>query len=204
MRLVIISDTHTEQIPVPDGDVLIHCGDHTYQGRWEESVRALAWFNNHPHKYKIMIAGNHELGWQDNGSRDELIKTFAPDCIYLHHEALELEGVKFFGSPYQPEYFDWAFQFPRGEALKRIWSEIPDDTDILITHGPPHMIGDSKDHFGDEDLRNRVFEVKPKIHCFGHAHEGYGVYEINGIKFVNAAILNDNYIVKNEPIVIDY
>lgn len=203
MRLVIISDTHTEQIPVPDGDVLIHCGDHTYQGRYEESVRALSWFNNHPHKHKIMIAGNHELGWRDEGSRKELLHAFAPDCIYLHHESTTINGVKFFGSPYQPEFFDWAFQFPRGEPLKRIWSEIPDDTDILITHGPPYMIGDSDSHFGDEDLLTRVLEVKPKVHCYGHAHGGYGVREFHGIKFVNAAILNDNYVVRNEPIIID-
>lgn len=203
MRLVIISDTHTRRPEVPDGDILIHCGDHTFEGKCKESEEALQWFSGHPHKYKVFIAGNHEVGWELKAQLDYLIPRYSPDCIYLQNSGVEIEGLKFWGSPNQPHFYNWAFQKARGKELQEHWATIPDDTDILITHGPPFMIRDTEDHWGDEDLRNRVFEVKPKIHCFGHAHEGYGVEVIDGITFVNAAILNDDYRIAHPAVVID-
>lgn len=205
MKLVIISDTHTRRPEVPDGDILIHCGDHTFEGKHEESMMALAWLNRLPHKHKIFIAGNHEVGWETapREGLEYMVNKWAPKCVYLENSGVEIEGLKFWGSPNQPHFYNWAFQKARGKELKEHWAKIPDDTDILITHGPPFMIRDTGDHIGDEDLRNRVFEVKPKLHCFGHAHEGYGVEVIDGITFVNAAILNDDYNIAHPAVVID-
>jgi predicted phosphodiesterase len=202
MKLVIISDTHCHQLPVPDGDVLIHCGDHTYEGKDGESKRAMDWLNSLPHKHKLFIAGNHEVGWQNPVQR-RYILAHAPNCTYLHNSGVEIDGVKFWGSPYQPDYYNWAFQLPRGKPLRDHWATIPNDTDVLITHGPPAYILDSDDHFGDTDLLDRVMELKPKIHCFGHAHTGYGTMEKNGIKFINAAILDEHYDVAHLPIEIE-
>lgn len=197
MKLVFISDTHCAQPEIPDGDVLIHCGDHTYQGRPQESLEALTWLDQQPHQYKIYIAGNHEVGWERG---DIAPQNLTSNCHYLKDSSIIIEGVKFWGSPVQPDFCNWAFQKPRGQALKDHWAQIPGDTDVLITHGPPYGIGDSDDHFGDEDLLNRVLEVHPYIHAFGHAHVGYGEYFKEGIHFINAAILNDHYEIQNKPI----
>src|SRR3990167_1307200 len=205
MKLVIISDTHCQQIPVPDGDVLIHCGDHTYQGRHAETVHALGWLSDLPHKYKLIIAGNHELGWENPTKRRFLFKNY-PRLTYLHETGIEIEGIKFWGSPYQPYFMNWAFNRERGSQLQAHWAKIPDDTDVLITHGPPYGLGDTNGRdprFGDEDLLKRVLEVKPTIHCYGHAHHGYGERFFEGIHFINAAILNEDYMIAHKPVEVE-
>ena len=147
MKLVIISDTHCQQIPIPDGDVLIHCGDHTYQGNVPESEPALQWLVDQPHKHKLIIAGNHEVGWE-NDLRSNHYRSIPhtkprhldkfPELTYLHETGIEIDGIKFWGSPYQPFFMNWAFNRQRGPQLQAHWAKIPDDTDVLITHGPPY------------------------------------------------------------------
>jgi len=207
MRLVIISDTHCTQPNVPDGDVLIHCGDFTFHGRAFETKDSLEWFNSLPHKHKLFTAGNHELGWEDEVKRNVYLD-WASKCTYLHATGVEIDGVKFWGSPFQPDFMGWAFQLPRGNRLKEHWSLIPDDTDVLITHGPPYGFGDTNGdprdfRFGDKDLLARVLEVKPDVHCYGHAHGGYGQWFFEGIHFINAALLNESYMLANQPVVVD-
>jgi len=99
---------------------------------------------------------------------------------YLENSGVEIDGVKFWGSPWQPEFFNWAFNLPRGRRLAEIWALIPDDTEVLITHTPPYGIldrVDSGEHVGCEDLRRALQRVKPKVHVFGHIHEDRGVVE---------------------------
>ena len=212
MKLVIISDTHCTQPAVPDGDVLIHCGDHTYRGTYREAMPAFEWLNNLPHRHKIVIAGNHELGWEpENNARAMYVKDrvleACPNLTYLEDSDIVIDGVKFWGSPYQPQFYNWAFQKARGAELQRHWAQIPDDTDVLITHGPPKGFGDMNlrdERFGDEDLLARVLTVKPDIHCYGHAHHGYGQWFHEGIHFINAAILNEQYMVANAPVEVEY
>lgn len=210
MRLVITSDTHRagRELTVPDGDVFIHCGDLTYRGTFQESVPELEWIHSLPHKYKIFICGNHELGWDHTGGlfvKDRCLEMF-PDLIYLENTEAVINGIKFWGSPSQPHFHSWAFQKARGEQLQRHWAQIPDDTDVLITHGPPLGFGDINKHderFGDEDLFKRVMEVKPQVHCYGHAHHGYGSYFFEGVQFINAAACTEEYKCINPPIVVD-
>jgi len=205
MKLVILSDTHCQQIPIPEGDVLIHCGDHTFQGNKHESHEALLWLERLPHKYKLIIAGNHEVKWESPTFRQFLFKDYKT-LTYLHETGIEINNIKFWGSPYQPYFMGWAFNCPRGPVLKAHWAKIPDDTDVLITHGPPYNLGDTNGRdprFGDEDLLRRVLEVKPTIHCYGHAHHGYGERFFEGIHFINAAILNEDYMIANKPVEVE-
>src|SRR3990167_9258822 len=208
MKLVILSDTHCTRPIIPEGDVLIHCGDHTYHGEYRESVAALSWFNNQPHKHKLFIAGNHELGWQ-NGMNIETICALFPSLTYLKDSGVEIDGVKFWGSPYQPEFMGWAFQKHRGEGaqgLRAHLEKIPDNIDVLITHGPPFGFGDTNaldPRFGDQDLLDRVRVVRPKIHCYGNAHQGTGQWNSEGTIFINAAVLSEEYQLTKEPTVIE-
>lgn len=205
LKLVILSDTHRQRCPVPDGDVLIHCGDHTYHGAKHETWEALHWLDELPHKHKLFIAGNHELRWQNKEDRD-LWFSVHPSLTYLHNSGVEIEGIKFWGSPVQPEFHGWAFQMARGAELRDHWKKIPEGTDVLITHGPPKGFGDTNlrdERFGDEDLLTRVLEVKPQIHCYGHAHNGYGQWFFEGIHFINAAVLNEGYMLTREPVVVE-
>lgn len=210
MRLVCISDTHKrhKEVEVPDGDMLIFAGDMCGGGS-EKSARKFArWFGSHPHKHKISVAGNHDKCFE-HGSR-LLVKSYFNELglIYLEHEPERVEGLKFFGSPYQPEFCTWAFNLPRGEALARKWGQIPDDTEVLITHSPPHGILDYVEdgrHYGCEDLRDRIDRLgNLRLHVFGHIHFAYGsVVDGNNVTFVNACICDEDYNATNKPIVVD-
>lgn len=206
MKIVIISDTHgmLPKINVPDGDLLIHCGDLCDNGTLAGLQKVGLQLAQLPHRYKIVIAGNHDWPFQQTpqAARDTL-----PGCIYLENQTVEVEGLKIYGTPWQPEFRNWAFNLPRGsDKLKANWDLIPDDTDILITHTPPQGILDTTDTYqqvGCGMLRLRVEEIAPKLHCFGHIHEGYGTMQLGPTTFVNAACLNVKYKPVNKPIVIE-
>ncbi len=109
------------------------------------------------------------------------------------------------GSPWQPRFGDWAFGLDRGPAIRERWDLIPDGLDVLITHGPPAHIGDrllSGEHVGCEDLRQVVRQRRPRLHVFGHIHEGYGVVREGGITYVNASVCDAAYRAVNRPVVI--
>ena len=128
------------------------------------------------------------------------------NCFYLQDSGCEIEGLKFWGSPWQPVYGGWAFNLPRGEELREKWEMIPLTTDILVTHCPPKGIGDfikPGRHEGCEDLLNAVLRIKPKLHVFGHIHEDYGLHKHEHTTFVNASICNFDYEPINPAIVVD-
>lgn len=173
MRIVCISDTHGKHrsMKIPDGDVLIHAGDLTPRGHEKDIKDVNEWLGTLPHKHKIMIAGNHDFQFEINPVN---ARSWITNAHYLCDESLTLDGVKFYGSPWQPRFFDWAFNKDRGAPLKAIWDKIPLDTDVLITHGPPHGILDltfDKIKAGCEELLLAVQRIKPKVHVFGHIHE---------------------------------
>lgn len=208
MRIVAISDTHSKhrQINLPAGDILIHAGDFSSVGKYTELVDFLDWFKNQPHKHKVFIAGNHDFCFEREGyySRNLVQQS---GVTYLEDSDCVIEGLKIYGSPITPTFFNWAFNRDRGESIRRHWDNIPADTDILITHGPPHGVLDyaslSLTHVGCEVLRDVVLRVKPKLHIFGHIHETSGVEDKFGIKFVNASCLDLKYKYVNLPKVID-
>ncbi len=213
MKIVCLSDTHNchEQIPVPDGDILIHAGDATTIGNFQQISAFNKWFANLPHKIKIFVAGNHDWLFETNGLYARQI--LDDSIIYLQDSFIEVEGLKIYGSPWQPRFFDWAFNLNRGSELSEKWRLIPDDIDILITHGPPHGILDQVprkywvENTGCEELRKRVESLaafgKLKLHVFGHIHCGYGMAEDFGVHFINASNCDETYNPTQPPLVID-
>ncbi len=190
MKLIILSDTHGRHrdIAIPEGDVLIHAGDF---GGMIGTLDDLHEFNQFlgelPHSHKILVAGNHDFCFEKQKQASRAALT---NATYLEDEALEIDGVRFYGSPYQPQFLNWAFNLPRGEPLRRKWQLIPSDTDVLITHCPPHGIGDRTlygRHVGCKELLARVREIKPRVHVFGHIHEARGRFEEGETLFINAA-----------------
>ncbi len=141
-RIVCLSDTHNcnEQIALPDGDILIHAGDATIRGTIDEIVLFNEWFANLPHRRKIFVAGNHDWLFETNNAYARNL--LSREIIYLQDSSVEIEGLKIYGSPWQPRFFDWAFNLNRGAELAEKWKLIPGDTDVLITHGPPFGILD--------------------------------------------------------------
>lgn len=212
-RIVCLSDTHNanSEIDVPDGDILIHSGDATITGTVEEIKLFNAWFSALQHKHKIFVAGNHDWLFERNNELARML--LDTKIIYLQDSECEIEGLKIYGSPWQPRFYDWAFNLMRGAELAEKWKLIPNDIDILITHGPPNRILDEVprkwgiENTGCEELRKRVDEIawygKLKLHIFGHIHCGYGTHEQFGVKFVNASNCDEQYHPTQPPIVVD-
>lgn len=202
MRVVCISDTHglTADLQVPDGDLLLHAGDLTGGGSLAEIAAAHAFLTRLPHRHKIVIAGNHDFGFEREPAAARALMT---DCIYLQDESVEIEGLRIWGSPWQPWFYDWAFNLERGPALAAKWDQIPADTDILITHGPPRGQGDvtiSGESVGCDDLLAAVQRVRPRWHVFGHIHEGFGTNTVDGTTFINASTCTVGYEPTNPPL----
>ena len=141
MRIVCISDTHGmhRQIQVPEGDLLIHAGDSLARGTLDDLEDLDEWLGSLPHRHKIVIAGNHDWCFQDDPDDARKLLT---NAHYLQDNGLELEGLRFWGSPWTPVFFNWAFNLERGDAIAERWSLIPEKLDVLITHGPPAGILD--------------------------------------------------------------
>ena len=203
MRVVCISDTHErhEQIALPDGDLLLCAGDVTANGNMIALERFASWIERQPHRHKILIAGNHDYCFERNGR-----SILPPDIHYLQDSGVEIDGLRVWGSPWQPRFYDWAFNLDRGEPLAKKWALIPDDTDILITHGPPFGTLDRTprgERVGCEALAARLEKLRVRLHVFGHIHDGYGVVERDGRISVNACICDERYIAANAPVVID-
>ena len=197
MKLVIISDTHMghRDIMLPPGDVLIHCGDATFQGEEAEVFEFNEWLGAQDFKHKIFVPGNHDWLFQKN---EERARALLPNAHVLIDEELVIDGVKFYGSPWQPAFMGWAFNLFSGEALREKWDLIPEDVDVLITHGPPYGILD--DGKGCLQLTNRILWLENlKLHCFGHIHGGYGVKRTSKKTFINASSMNEDYDLANSP-----
>ena len=222
MRITFISDTHTKHTQVtsslPGGDVLIHAGDISNEGYRNEIQDFIKWFSTiENYTHKIFIAGNHDFGCQDEVLAVEELLRLNPGSEYLYDDLFLIgkdeddydDMVKVWGSPWQPEFYNWAFNLPRqGAELKEVWNMIPSDVDILITHGPPHghldYVDYSKQNVGCELLRDRINIIKPKIHVFGHIHSSYG-YKFDGTThFFNAAVLDERYNFTQKPLTVEW
>jgi len=189
VRLVLTADTHGthDRLNVPDGDIFVHAGDVTLLGGLEELGPFNDFLRRLPHAHKVVIAGNHDWCFQKQPAQARRLLTAAR---YLQDEAARIAGLDFYGSPWQPWFYDWAFNLQRGRALADKWALIPPGTDVLVTHGPPRGIGDGTwdgRREGCDDLLRRVMEVRPRVHLFGHIHEAAGLWEREGVTFVNAS-----------------
>ncbi len=196
MDIVVISDTHGlhRDLDIPDGDVLVHAGDITAYGHGDELIDINAWMGTLPHEYKIVVAGNHDRCFERDKS---LCEKLLSNAIYLQDSSVELNGIVFYGSPWQPAFCNWSFNLPRNSTkIASVWDMIPEGIDVLITHGPPHGILDQNlegHHCGCERMPAAIQRVKPKVHIFGHIHHCYGQVEIDGVRYVNAASCGEDY-----------
>lgn len=225
MKVTLISDTHSKhrncELDLPGGDLLIHAGDFMNSGyNPMEAIEFFQWFdkiNNYNHK--IFIAGNHDRWMQDKPEEGRSILAGYETIDYLEDDWMtvgdsdphdpNVNTAKIYGSPWQPEFRNWAFNLPRhGEEMKAKWDAIPTNTDILITHGPPFgyldIPGGQSIRVGCEMLRHRVDEIRPKIHVFGHIHGGRGYYYNGHTHFFNASILDERYSYANLPFTFEW
>ena len=205
MKLTFFSDTHNRhrKIKFSNGDVLVFCGDLTNKGELSQVEDFAKFVKKLDYKYKIAIAGNHDFCFDDHRSieAEEYFKNAG--IIYLNDSGIEIEGIKFWGSPIQPWFNDWAFNRSRGEEIKRHWDLIPMGTDVLITHGPPFGILDmcaNGERVGCKDLLETIAKIRPRIHAFGHIHEKFGTARVDKTIFVNACCLNELYAPTHNPI----
>lgn len=214
MKITTISDTHNQHLHIPPdwlegGDVLIHAGDVSGRGTQKEIEEFLQWFNELPYTHKIMIPGNHDFWFEkvNNFVVNEMLSEKYPNIIYLNDSGVEIEGIKFWGSPVQPWFYDWAFNRVGADICKH-WDLIPLDTQVLITHGPMKGFLDMTLRgvsTGCPYLLEKVSEIKDlKLFVCGHIHEAYGRIDFpDGGVFVNASTLNFNYNVQNKPMVVE-
>ncbi len=206
MKITLISDTHGKHqlLKLPKGDLLIHAGDISKLGRQVEFYGFLDWFSRQKFTYKVFIAGNHDFFFEQ--AHPKIIKQMIPsNVMYLNDSGCEIEGIKIWGSPITPWFHNWAFNRERGSQIRQHWDLIPDDTDILVTHGPPSGILDKTiygEHTGCEELFRKVKQLKPKLHVFGHIHEDYGQDARADTVFINASVLDTNYDLVHKPIVV--
>jgi Icc-related predicted phosphoesterase len=201
MKFVCISDIHCfwDSIDVPHGDALIIAGDITNTGKPSDIEAFGKWVEKLPHRYKILIAGNHDLWFE---RFPELARDLVPSVIYLENNMVEIEGIRIWGSPVTPKFYHWAFMLD-GPQRERVWKQIPNDTDIVVTHGPPYGILDQTldgQSAGCKRLARHIKRVKPKYHIFGHIHEGRGVHTEDGTTYMNVSICTRKYVPSNKPL----
>jgi len=220
MKLTCISDTHTrhKELELPGGEVLIHSGDFMSSGyNVGEVHNFLKWFEDQDYEHKILIAGNHDRLFEDNPTlAKEVVDMYASNIHYLQDSSVVIDGVKFYGSPWTLDFCNWAFRLSTRQQAVDIWHKVPEDTDVLITHGPAygsldrivHPVNDtaSKDHLGDRDLRNRIETLNPKVHICGHIHSSQGILDGYGeiTTHINASCLDESYGYGNEQDFIEW
>lgn len=232
MKCIHLSDSHAAHKNINwtfdprNADVIIHSGDFSDVGEKHQVRDFLNWFKNLPVKHKILIAGNHDKSfdekfWNNKGVstdryRDRIIgaEEWAPKlikdfqrkegCYFLNHSSVTIDGIKFFGSPWTKSFHPlyWAFNIDEGPECLELWSQVPDDTDVLITHGPAYGkldLTESGHYAGSQILLDRILMVKPKFHLFGHIHERYGRISDDNTEFLNSSIMTLDYQPNNKP-----
>jgi len=224
MKLVFVSDVHCKwnKIIIPECDILFSCGDYSFRGEPEVVKNYHEWLDEQPAKHIVSINGNHEL-WVEknfNEAKDIALKA-CPIVQFIQHEAIEIEGLKIFGSAWTPYFNDWAYNagrtiteaaYLRKPFIGDLWQDIPLDTQILITHGPgvgtldwvANYMSGKIINVGCNELTKKIVELKDlKIHAFGHLHmKGGNVMEQDGVKYINASVCDDNYVAHNDRIIV--
>lgn len=207
LTIACISDTHGYHRHIeemPEADILIHSGDITRHGELDALKDFNDWLGELPYSHKIVIAGNHEVGFPENPLIPASLLT---NAHYLYDSFIKVKGFKIWGSPYTPEFGTWAFTKKRHEMMSH-WLTMPNDADIVVTHGPPFGVLDRNGQgypCGCEALATRIQIVKPLLHVYGHIHDSYGETMANGTHFVNASYMGGSisYGTNNKAIVVE-
>jgi len=210
VKIVCISDTHGEHeaVTLPEGDVLVHAGDITAHGSRDDYLSFIQWFAKQPHANKLFIGGNHDTYLENNHDK---VLAVAEDnkVIYLNDSGVQINNVTFWGSPITPRFHDWSFMRDADE-INDHWKLIPEDIQVLITHGPVWGVLDVvrrsetlQEHTGCPSLAKRIEALRPDYHIFGHIHEGYGTYSTEHTDFLNVSTMNQQYKIQNQPVVVE-
>jgi Icc-related predicted phosphoesterase len=207
LRILALSDTHEQhfELELPSADLLLYAGDSTWQG-YPYAVEAFnKWLGEQTHiAEKVIIAGNHDFWFE---SHPEYARKAITNATYLQDESCYVNDVHIYGTPWQPFYYNWAFQCETEEELGIKFSKIPKDTDILVSHCPPYGILDQNKHaqsIGSKILGEWIVSIRPKVVIFGHNHEGYGHIEKDGTHYINVATCDHHYRPINKPVLFDY
>lgn len=195
MTILHLSDTHGQHTKItnlPAADVIVHSGDFTFGGSEREAIDFMQWFCDLPYKYKVFIAGNHDMSMYGAANIEGLPK----DVHYLSNSSVVIDGIKFYGLPmFMEDTMEGTYD--------KLINSIPYDTDVLVTHQPPYGILDGGEYHGKQDfhygnylLYAKVLGIKPRLHLFGHDHNVYGSEERFGTIFSNAAVVDSQYVMK--------
>lgn len=208
MRICCISDLHGYLPEIPECDLLLIAGDLVpltahgrTKGRSWLNGKFRAWLDGLPERVTVVgVSGNHDFVFEEGEPRF----TTPLRWTYLQDSATSFDGLTIWGTPWQPTFFNWAFNLDEPDLAAR-WELIPGATDILLLHGPPYSFGDPtpRGPVGSPSLLRRIQEVKPKLAVAGHIHAGYGVYEVGSTTLVNASLLNEDYEPANRPVLLD-
>jgi Icc-related predicted phosphoesterase len=209
VNICCVSDLHGYLPEVPECDLLLIGGDIVPTTMHDPSLSKVwmetsfkKWLKELAKRMKIVgVSGNHDFIFQN---RPKLVPKM--DWTYLQDSGTEFKGLKIWGSPWQPYFYDWAFNLYESDLCEK-WALIPQNTDILLLHGPPYGYGDFSEygnvHTGSPGLLARIEEIKPKLVVAGHIHSGYGRYNIGDTIFINASYVDEKYKPANQPIVIE-
>lgn len=223
-----------KELNIPEVDFLFHCGDWTFNGYKHEIESFAKWLNDQPAKHVVIIPGNHELQFEKDFPESKgWLLNHCPHAHLLIDESITINEIKIHGSPVQPYFCNWAYnRAPGNEPKKYVISRgdrykeklvlpikphfdlIPNGTNILLTHCPPFGVLDQTtyadgtvrdEHLGSEDLMNRVKEIKPDLHFFGHIHHpGGNQRHFDGTSFYNASVCDETYQVTNPITIVEY
>ncbi len=198
MRIVVISDVHEQwkDLVIPECDLLISAGDYSYRGEKHIVESFHKWLSVQPAIQIISLQGNHEIWVSKNfKAAKEIVHHISPKIKFVEDDSFFIDGLKFYCSSITPKFGPWAYGYDKNQ-LKEHWSFIPEDTQVLVTHGPSYGVLDcvAGRILGDPYLRLAIAELRSiKLHVFGHIHDSSGIVEIDGVTYINAAICNEEY-----------
>lgn len=203
--LVVLGDTHElhREVEVPSGEILLFAGDMTMFSRRPEVVHDFnAWLGELPHRHKVCTVGNHEFLAESNPEFSSLLS----NVTVLINQSIEIDGLRIYGSPVTV-HAGGAFGISSPAERTRHWKSIPRNTNVLLLHGPPWGILDgtpgSDEHGGDPELRAAIKDLPDlRLVAFGHTHSAYGQLEVDGILYVNAALMGPLGDLENKPITV--
>jgi Icc-related predicted phosphoesterase len=215
MKIMFLSDTHGRHNEItelygelPYVDIIVHSGDCTRYGEFEETDLFMNWYSKQNAMHKVLVAGNHDFVLQQTDRRNWLLANNY-GVIYLEDSFININGLGIYGSPWSPVFGMWAFMKHRNAELDEVWQKVPTDgsVDLLVTHTPRYGRFDvsvrGNYNVGCEMLANRINDINPKVHVFGHIHECGGMIKeetevpLKGMISLNASLLNIRYVLAN-------
>ena len=197
MKVVAFSDTHGKHrlvYDVTEGDVLLFAGDMTEHGRLREVQDFADWMESFDHEFKLAIAGNHDYCFEDHRREEAVEELESRGITYLENSSVEYRGLTFYGSPFSDTFDKYVFNDGFGE--------IPEETDVLVTHGPPEGVLDELGeygHIGSEELKKVLEDESFEAHIFGHVHQQHGREDDS----YNVSLVNPELVLEEEPYVLE-